>query len=112
MSSKVIDRVVALLARGYPQGIPRQDYFPLLALLTRWLAEDEVVAIAQMVLRGSESDGEAATASVPEIKAAIHVVTQTELTDQEIDRVAARLATAGWPTAEPANRLQLSEPAR
>lgn len=108
MSAKVIDNVLALLEQGYPQGIPRRDYFPLLALLTRSLSEGEVIAIAQRVLRGSDSGDdsgeESAAASRPEIRAAIHVVTETELTDAEIDRVAARLAAAGWPLAEPARR--------
>ena len=102
MSAKVIDNVLALLEQSYPQGIPRQDYFPLLALLTRSLSEGEVIAIAQRVLRGSDSGDESAAASLPEIRAAIHVVTETELTDAEIDRVAARLASVGWPLAEPA----------
>ena len=105
MSAKVIDNVLALLEQGYPQGIPRRDYFPLLALLTRSLSEGEVVAIAQRVLRGSdsaESGEESAAASLPEIRAAIHVVTETELSDAEIGRVAARLGAVGWPLAEPA----------
>ncbi len=98
MSSKVIGKVLALLDRGYPQGIPQQDYFPLLALLTRSLSEDEVFAIAQVVLRGDDS----ASATDPEIRAAIHVVTETEPTPAETKRVAARLASVGWPVATPA----------
>ena len=66
MSAKVIDNVLALLESGYPQGVPQQDYFGLLALLTRSLSEDEVVAIAQIVLRGNDSG----SASAPEIRAA------------------------------------------
>ncbi|MDY6998322.1 MAG: DUF3349 domain-containing protein [Actinomycetota bacterium] len=98
MSAKVIDNVLALLERGYPQGIPQQDYFPLLALLTRSLSENEVVQIAQMVLRGNDSG----SASAPEIRAAIHVLTEAQPSAEETARVAARLASVGWPLAEPA----------
>lgn len=98
MSSNVTDRVLAWLHQGYPEGIPQQDYFPLLAVLARSLSEDDVVKIAQMVLRGNDSQG----ATAPEIRAAIHVINETEPTPQETRRVTARLAAAGWPLEVPA----------
>ncbi len=98
MSSNVTDNVLAWLQRGYPEGIPRQDYFPLLAVLAASLSEDDVVKIAQMVLQGNDSE----KATAPEIRAAIHVINETEPTPLETRRVTARLAAAGWPLAVPA----------
>ncbi len=98
MSSKVADRVLAWLHQGYPDGIPQQDYFPLLAVLSRSLSEDDVVKIAQTVLQGNDSGG----ATAPEIRAAIHLIAESEPTPQETRRVTARLAAAGGPLAVPA----------
>ncbi|MGZ8803483.1 MAG: DUF3349 domain-containing protein [Mycobacterium sp.] len=92
MSQRVIDTVVSWLHEGYPHGIPRQDYFPLLALLARSLPDDDVVKVAQAVLRGDHSD----TVTPQEVRAALHVVTDKEPDPEELDQVAARLASVGW----------------
>jgi Protein of unknown function (DUF3349) len=98
MTSSVFDSVLTWLHEGYPQGVPRQDYFPLLALLSRTLTEEEVVKVAQTVLKGNDSD----SVTPQEIRAAIHVVTAKEPNPEEVHQVAARLASVGWPLAAPA----------
>lgn len=98
MSQRVVDNVVSWVHEGYPHGVPQQDYFPLLALLARSLSEDEVVKVAQSVLRSTGSG----TAARAEIHAAIHVITAQEPDPEEILRVASGLASVGWPLAAPA----------
>ena len=93
MTQSVINNVLSWLHAGYPHGVPKQDYFPLLALLARSLSDDEVVKVAQTVLLGNDS-----TAVTPEeIRAAIQEVTDKEPIPTEIHQVAARLASVGWP---------------
>lgn len=98
MADNAFDNVLSWLHNGYPHGVPPKDYFPLLALLARSLSEDEVVKVAQTVLKGTDSD----TVTPQEIRAAIHVVTDKEPNPEEIHQVAARLASVGWPLAAPA----------
>lgn len=93
----VMDRVLAWLHDGYPDGVPPKDYFPLLALLNRSLTEEQLVRAAQMVLRRTNSD----TVSPEEIRAAIEQVTAKAPNPEEIHQVAARLASVGWPLAVP-----------
>ena len=97
MAESAFNNILGWLQQGYPQGVPQTDYFALLALLARTLSEDEVVKIAQTVLKGSRSD----TVTPEEIRAAIHVVTDKEPTPEEMNQVAARLASVGWPLATP-----------
>jgi hypothetical protein len=97
MTQSAFDNILGWLHEGYPHGVPPKDYFPLLALLNRSLSEDEVVKVAQTVLRGANSD----TVTPEEIHAAIHVVTDKEPNPEEIHQVAARLASVGWPLAAP-----------
>lgn len=42
-----LDSVVGWLREGYPQGVPAQDYVPLLALLRRRLTDEEVAAVVK-----------------------------------------------------------------
>ena len=42
-NSNIVENVLNWLQAGYPQGIPRTDYFPLLALLTRTLLDVNVL---------------------------------------------------------------------
>ena len=98
MTESVMDNILGWLHEGYPHGIPQKDYVPLLALLVRSLSEEEVVKVAQTVLKGIDSD----TVTQGEIRAAIHVITDKEPNLEEIHQVAARLASVGWPLAAPA----------
>ncbi|ANI37985.1 DUF3349 domain-containing protein [Mycolicibacterium vaccae] len=97
MAESAFNNILGWLHQGYPQGVPQHDYFALLALLARTLTEDEVVRVAQIVLKGTDSD----TVTPQEIRAAIHVVTAKEPNREEVNQVAARLASVGWPLAAP-----------
>jgi hypothetical protein len=86
--------VLDWLQEGYPQGVPPKDYFPLLALLLRNLSEEEVVKAAQTVLKQSDGD---APVTAQEIRDAIRDVIAKEPNPEEINQVAGRLASVGWP---------------
>ena len=43
----VLDRLLGWLHDGYPDGVPRKDYFPLLALLKRSTTEEQVAKAAR-----------------------------------------------------------------
>lgn len=89
-----IDSVLGWLHKGYPDGIPPKDYYPLLALLKRSLSEDEVVQAAFAVLKDSRPDD---PVTAEQIRQAIREVTEKEPNGEEINQVAARLALVGWP---------------
>lgn len=95
----VLDNVLGWLHEGYPEGVPRTDYFALLALLKRSLTEDEVVKAAQSVLRSSDGDKPVTEA---EISGAIQLIIAKEPNPEELHQVASRLASVGWPLAAPA----------
>ncbi|MFN8227542.1 MAG: DUF3349 domain-containing protein [Mycobacterium sp.] len=95
-TSKVLENVLNWLRAGYPQGVPPTDYYPVLALLTRTLSEDEVVQTARTVLLQGEEP-----VTVEQIQEAIRQVAEKEPTDEEMRQVAARLASVGWPLAGP-----------
>ncbi len=95
----VLDNVLGWLHEGYPEGVPRTDYFALLALLTRSLTEEEVVKAAQAVLRSSDGDKPVTEA---EISGAIELIIAKEPNPEELHQVASRLASVGWPLAVPA----------
>jgi uncharacterized protein (DUF2267 family) len=90
------DSVLNWLHEGYPEGVPPTDYFPLLALLTRSLTEEEVVKVAQTILKQTDSD---TPVTDEQIERAIRDVTEKECTSEELNQVASRLASVGWPLA-------------
>ncbi len=94
----VLDNVLGWLHKGYPEGVPPKDYFPLLALLKRSLTEEEVVRAAQWILKSNDSD----VVTEDEIRKAVQAVIDKEPNPEEIHQVAARLASVGWPLASQA----------
>ena len=88
--TRFLTSVVNWLRAGYPEGIPPTDYFPVLALLSRRLSNDEVKEVARELMTRGDFD---------------HVdigVLITQMTDElpspaDIERVRERLAAKGWP---------------
>ncbi|MGW0036432.1 DUF3349 domain-containing protein [Gordonia sp. NPDC003376] len=93
----LFESAVGWIRKGYPEGIPSTDFPPLLALLIRSeLDETEVTEVALRLARHND-----VTVPVPEeaIRDAIAQVTSQLPTEDEINQVAGRLASAGWPLA-------------
>ena len=88
------EQVLDWLHEGYPHGVPPKDYFPLLALLLRSLSEDEVVTAAATVLKDSDFD---TPVTVDQIRDAVRQVIEKEPNPEEVNQVAGRLASVGWP---------------
>lgn len=87
--------VLNWLKAGYPQGVPDADYIPLLAVLARRLSSDEVRAIVREIRRVDQSP-----ADNIDIGVLITKVTDEMPREEDIRRVRAKLAGAGWPLAD------------
>jgi hypothetical protein len=90
--SRPVGRIVAWLREGYPQGVPAQDYFPLLALLRRRLTDEEVKAVAKSLRRADVSP-----VGPADIGVEITKLTNEMPAEADLERVRARLAKKGWP---------------
>ncbi len=89
----LVSRVVDWLRKGYPSGLPAQDFVPLVALLRRRLTDSEVTAVAQdLVESGTLPAGRI------DVGAAIAKVTSELPSDEDVERVRAYLVDQGWPT--------------
>lgn len=97
----VVLRVLDWLQAGYPDGIPPQDRFPLVALLRRRLDDEQTREIvAELTGSGAvESRGDDPI-TAEEIEALIERQLRESPTPQDVSRVSARLAAAGWPLAD------------
>ncbi|MGV0811497.1 DUF3349 domain-containing protein [Mycolicibacterium boenickei] len=95
-TTSFLDNVLSWLRAGYPEGVPPTDQFALLALLTRSLTEDEVVRAAHNILRSSTGDS---PVTDDEIRLAVRDVIAKDPNPEEVNQVAARLASVGWPLA-------------
>lgn len=94
-------RVLRWLEAGYPDGIPRQDRFPLVALLRRRLTDDQTRTIVHdltgpgaLETRGDDP------ITADEIEALITRQLAESPSADDVSRVSARLAAAGWPLAD------------
>ncbi len=86
--------IVNWIRAGYPEGIPATDSFPMLALLTRRLSNDEVKAVTHELMQRGDFDN-------VDIGVRITQLTDELPTPEDIERVRARLAAKGWPFDEP-----------
>jgi hypothetical protein len=98
MTPGFLSAIVNWLRDGYPDGVPEQDYVPLLALLSRRLSADEVQHIARTIIQRTD---DATGASNVDIGVQITKITDALPREEDIARVRGRLAAAGWPLADP-----------
>ena len=92
--NRFLTGIVTWLRAGYPNGVPRNDYLPILALLSRRLTADEIIEVARQLRHLPEPGSVDVGAEI------------LRLTDQlpkptEIERVRAKLAAFGWPLDAP-----------
>lgn len=97
--TKTFDAILDWVRKGYPEGVPPKDYFPLLALLKRSLDEEQVTRAILTVFKEHGTDD---PVTEDQIRGAIHKVIEIEPNPEEINQVASRLASVGWPLAAPA----------
>jgi Protein of unknown function (DUF3349) len=92
--------VIRWLQVGYPQGVPGPDQVPLLALLRSTPLTPEQL---KEVVANLTADGSAAIADGVvdgnEIAEGISALTHHDAGPENVRRVAATLAAAGWPLA-------------
>jgi hypothetical protein len=88
--------IVNWLRSGYPEGIPPTDYFPVLALLSRRLSNDEVKTVTRELIQQADIDD-------VDIGVLITRLTDELPSPDDIERVRTRLAAKGWPLDDARN---------
>jgi Protein of unknown function (DUF3349) len=88
--NRFLTSVVAWLRAGYPEGIPPTDYFPVLALLSRRLSNDDVKTVAHELMQRGDFDD-------VDIAVLITQITDELPSPEDVERVRERLAARGWP---------------
>jgi hypothetical protein len=99
-TTSLLSSILDWLRAGYPDGVPGPDRVPLLALLRATpLTEDQI----KEVVRNITADGSAALTDgeigEDEIAAFIKDVSHHDAGPENVQRIAAKLAAAGWPLA-------------
>jgi len=91
-------KVLEWLRAGYPDGVPGPDRVPLLSLLRNTPLTDEQLAEVVREIAEEESHAESGhRIDRDEIERFIEGVAHHDGGPENIRRVAARLAAAGWP---------------
>ena len=88
--NRFLTSVVSWLRAGYPEGIPPTDTFALLAVLSRRLGNDEVKLVANELMQRGDFDK-------VDIGVLISKLIDQLPSQEDIERVEARLAAKGWP---------------
>jgi hypothetical protein len=92
--NKFLTKIIDWLRAGYPEGIPPTDTFPVLALLSRRLTDDEVKTVAKELMNRGDFDQ-------VDIGVAVSQLTDQLPAPEDIERVRTRLAAKGWPLDDP-----------
>jgi hypothetical protein len=101
--NRYLNSVISWLRAGYPEGVPATDTFALLALLTRRLGNDEVKIVAHELMQRDNFDD-------VDIGVMITRLTDELPSEEDIERVRARLAAKGWPLDDPRDPSDPSGP--
>ena len=99
-STSLLGSILNWLRAGYPEGVPGADRVPLLALLRATpLTEEQVKEVVRNITAEDSTALADNMIDQDEIGAFIKDVSQHDAGPENIKRVAAKLAAAGWPLA-------------
>jgi Protein of unknown function (DUF3349) len=97
-TTSLVSSILNWLRAGYPDGVPGSDRVPLLALLRSTpLTDDQIKEVVRNITAngsGALIDGEI---DQDEIAGFIKDVSHHDAGPENVQRVAAKLAAAGWP---------------
>lgn len=100
-----IEKIVAWLRAGYPEGIPARDYVPLVALLRRRMTDDEIEEVGRRLDAAGIRPAEES-----HVGAQMMAVLDEVPAPDEIHRVAGQLRTLGWPVLDEDASLTVMRP--
>ncbi len=100
-SASLVARVVRWLRAGYPDGVPSQDYVAVLGLLRRTLTPSELDRVVQELTDDAEAGQQIMTRQLVEQR--IADLMKGPVLPDDVARVSALLAAAGWPLGSPAD---------
>lgn len=92
--NRFLNGIVSWLRSGYPNGVPENDYLPILALLARRLSGEEVIQVARQLKHLSQP-------GFVDIGSEIVRITDQLPAPSDVERVRAKLAAHGWPLDNP-----------
>jgi hypothetical protein len=99
-AKSLMHSVLSWLRAGYPGGVPGPDRVPLLALLRNTpLSEDEVKDIVREISQEESHAPAGHEVDRDEIEHFIADYVHHDAGPENVKRVAAKLAAAGWPLA-------------
>ena len=98
----IVQRVVGWLRAGYPSGVPDQDYVPLLGILRRSLTAEELEQVVdQLVDDAAAADAAGHEIGRRQLRERVEELLLGPALPEDLVRVSARLAAAGWPLGSP-----------
>ena len=99
-TKSLFESILNWLRAGYPQGVPGPDRVPLLALLRSTpLTEDQIKEVVRHITDAESVALTHVDITKDEIEEFISEVTHHDAGPENVQRVAAKLAAAGWPLA-------------
>src|SRR6185312_7665297 len=99
-TTSLLGSILNWLRAGYPEGVPGPDRVPLLALLRATpLTEEQIKEVVRNITAGGSTALADGQIGQDEIAAFIKDVSHHDAGPENIQRVAAKLAAAGWPLA-------------
>ena len=93
----VVKRVLNWLTAGYPKGVPPTERYALIALLHHALTAEEVHEVVAALTAEQSPAREDGVISHDEIRDMIAKLVEEAPNEDDIRKVSARLAAAGWP---------------
>lgn len=100
--SGVVARVVGWLRAGYPSGVPEHDYVPLLGILRRSLTPEELdEVVGGLLIDAEQAEASGELIGQDRLRARVEQLLLGPALPEDLVRVSARLASAGWPLGSP-----------
>lgn len=93
----LLRRILDWLTAGYPSGVPPTERYALIALLKRTLTDDDIRQIIARLTAENSSAMADGVITDEEIREMTARVLEQPPSEEDINKVSARLAAAGWP---------------